>query len=171
MSKFQYYSVKQMVQFFLSQGKEGECWDFKLEWHEKTEDLIKDIICFANTVHDENCYLIFGVSDDLKVKGMQNARRKQADILDALSNLMFAGDNSPKIEVNTIEYEGEELDVLIIFNTDKTPIYLKRTYGNMKAGCIYVRSGDKNTPNNGNAEIYDIENLWKKRLGLIKPPP
>ena len=54
MSKFQYYTVEQMVRFFLSQGKEGEFWDFKLEWHEKIEDLIKDIICFANTVHDEN---------------------------------------------------------------------------------------------------------------------
>lgn len=169
-SKFQYYSVKQMVKFFLSQGKEGECWDFKLEWHEKTEDLIKDIICFANTVHDENCYLIFGVSDDLEVKGINNARRKQADILDAISNLMFAGDNLPKIEVTTIEYEGKELDVLIIFNTDKTPIYLKRNYGNMNAGCIYLRTGDKNTPNKGNAEINDIENLWRKRLGLTKPP-
>lgn len=170
MSKFQYYTVEQMVRFFLSQGKEGEFWDFKLEWHEKIEDLIKDIICFANTVHDENCYLILGVSDDLEIKGMTKSRRKQSDILEAISNLTFAGDNLPKIEVKTIEYEGKELDVLIIFNTEKTPIYLKRTYGNMKAGCIYLRTGDKNTPNNGNAEINDIEKLWRKRLGLTKPP-
>ncbi len=40
----------------------------------------------------------------------------------------------------------------------------------MKQGCIYVRVGDRNTPDNGNAEIGVIENLWRKRLGLTKTP-
>lgn len=35
---------------------------------------------------------------------------------------------------------------------------------------IYTRIGDKNTPDNGNADMTDIENLWRKRLGLTKPP-
>lgn len=170
MSRFQYYTMEKLIRFFLEQGKEGECWDFKQEWHDKTEDLIKDIICFANTVHDENCYLIFGVSDDLEIKGMTKKRRKQACIIDAISHLSFAGDNYPKISVETIKYEGVDLDILVIYNTDKTPIYLKKTYGNMREGCIYLRTGDKNTPNNGNADISDIENLWRKRLGLTKPP-
>lgn len=159
-----------MVQFFLEQGKEGECWDFKQEWHEKMSDLIKDIICFANTVHDENCYLIFGVSDDLQIKGMQKERVKQAHIIDAISNLVFAGDIYPKIEVQTLVMEEHEIDVLIIFNVENTPIFLKKQYGSMRAGCIYTRVGDKNTPDNGNADVMDIENLWKKRLGLTKPP-
>ena len=133
-------------------------------------DLIKDIICFANTVHDEDCYLIFGVSDDLKLTGMQQSRKKQADVIDALSNLHFAGDNIPKIDIETVNFEGTELDVLIIFDTDRTPIYLKKPYGSMRQGCIYSRNGDKNTPDNGNAEIVEIENLWRKRLGLTKPP-
>jgi len=132
-------------------------------------DLIKDIVCFANTVHDKDGYLIFGVSDDLKLTGMQQTRKKQADIIDALSNLKFAGDNAPKIEVKTVKYEGTELDVLKIFDTNKTPVFLKKTYGNMKQGCIYTRNGDKNTPDNGNAEIVEIEYLWRKRLGLMKP--
>ena len=133
-------------------------------------DLIKDIISFANTVHDEDCYLIFGVSDDLKLTGMQQSRKKQADVIDALSNLHFAGDNIPKIDIETVNFEGTELDVLKIFDTDRTPIYLKKPYGSMRQGCIYSRNGDKNTPDNGNAEIVEIENLWRKRLGLTKPP-
>lgn len=40
----------------------------------------------------------------------------------------------------------------------------------MRPGCIYTRIGDKNTPDNGNADVTDIENLWRKRLGLTKPP-
>lgn len=169
-SKLQYRSIEQIVESFLQQGKEGECWDFKQEWHENMPDLIKDIICFANTVHDENCYLIFGVADDLQIEGMKKERRKQADIIDAISKLTFAGDVYPKIEVETIQLAGHELDILIVFNTAKTPIYLKKSYGNMKKGCIYLRNGDRNTPDNENADITDIENLWRKRLGLTKPP-
>lgn len=162
--------LEELISFFLSRGKEGDFWDFKLEWHEKIEDLIKDIICFSNTVHDENCYLVFGIADDGSIMGMSSARRKQADILDAISNLNFAGDNLPNISVETIRFDNTELDVLIVYNTNSTPIYLKKTYGKMKQGCIYARVGDRNTPDNSNAEINVIEQLWRKRLGLIKPP-
>ena len=164
------HSITNLISYFISNGKEGEWWDFKQEWHINTHDLIKDIICFANTVHDEDCYLIFGVSDNLKLTGMQQSRKKQADVIDALSNLHFAGDNIPKIDIETVNFEGTELDVLKIFDTDRTPIYLKKPYGSMRQGCIYSRNGDKNTPDSGNAEIVEIENLWRKRLGLTKPP-
>lgn len=169
-SKFQYYSLEKVVRFFLKQGKEGECWDFKQEWHEETEDLLKDIICFSNTAHDENCYLIFGVSDDLQIKGMQKKRKKQADIIDSMSKLSFAGDIYPKFELKSLVLDGVELDVLVIFDVSETPIFLKQPYGKMKQGCIYSRVGDRNTPNQGNADVKDIELLWKKRFGLTKPP-
>ena len=168
MSTLKLYKGADFIDFFIRKGKEGEYWDFKQEWHERIEDLIKDIICFSNTVHNEDCYLIFGISDNLEIVGMRKNRRKQADIIDAISKLHFAGDNYPKVEVDTILYDNIELDVLIIYNTDKTPIYLKNHYGRMKAGCIYVRNGDRNTQNDGNADIDEIENLWKKRLGLTK---
>ena len=169
MSKFQYYTTESLIRFFIEQGKEGDCWDFKQEWHENINDLIKDIICFANTVHDEDCYIIFGVSDSLEFTGMKKTRRKQADIIDAISNLVFAGDIYPKIDVKTLKMDGVELDVLTIFNVENTPVYLKRKYGGMCPGCIYTRIGDRNTPDNGNADMTDIELLWKKRLGLTKP--
>lgn len=162
------YELEELVAFLLEQGKEGDYWDFKQEWHNKTSDLIKDIICFANTVHDKDCYLIFGIADDLTITGMRQKRKKQADIIDSISKLMFAGDAYPKIEVTTIILNDEEIDVLTIFNVEKTPIYLKKGYGEMLQGCIYSRVGDKNTENKGNADILDIENLWRKRLGLTK---
>ena len=170
MSKLQYYSIRYIIEFLLAQSKEGEFWDFKREWHDNIEDLIKDIICFANTAHDESCYIVFGVDDCCNIVGMEKPRRKQADIIDALSNLVFAGDISPKISVDSIEIEGKDVDILIVSDMDNTPVYLKRNYGKMKAGCIYLRTGDKNTPDGGNADIADIEMLWKKRLGLTKPP-
>ena len=170
MSKFQNITTKQLVQQFLGQGKESIYCDFKQEWHNELSDLIKDIICFANSVHDDNCYLVFGISDDLLITGMKKERRKQADIIEGISNLHFAGDNYPKISVETINLKGIDLDVLIIYNTKKTPIFLKKTYGNMRMGCIYSRVEDKNTPDNSNADIQTIENLWRKRFGLINTP-
>ena len=150
-------------------GKEGPYWDFKQEWHEDTGELIKDIICFTNTVHDKDCYLIFGVSNDLKIVGMTKTRRKQADIIDTINNLSFATVHIPQISVETIDIYGKEIDVLTIYNTDKTPVYLKTNYGKMLSGCIYTRTEDRNTPDNSNADEEQIEYLWKKRFGLTKP--
>ena len=132
--------LQELVLSLLEQGKEGEYWDFKQEWHEKIEDLLKDIICFANTVHSKDCYIIFGVADDLTVTGMKKDRRKQADIIDALSKLKFAGDIYPKIELTTIDIDYKDVDILRIFDVEKTPIYLKENYGQMRPGCIYTRA-------------------------------
>lgn len=134
------------------------------------DNLIKLIVCFSNTVHDKDCYIIFGISDELKIVGMKKPRTKQSDILDAIANLHFAGDIYPKITVDTITINQCEIDVLTVYNEHQVPLYLKKSYGKMKSGCIYSRLGDKNTPDNGNAEFRLIENLWKKRFGLTKPP-
>lgn len=160
--------LKELVLSLMERGKEGEYWDFKQEWHDDIADLLKDIICLANTVHSKDCYIIFGVADDLTVTGMAKDRRKQSDIIDAISKLVFAGDIYPKIELTTVNIDGEDVDILKIFDVEKTPIYLKKPYGKMRQGCIYTRVGDKNTPDNGNADMTDIENLWRKRFGLTK---
>ena len=34
---------------------------------------------------------------------------------------------------------------------------MKKPYGKMREGCIYLRNGDKNTPDNGNADVEDID--------------
>lgn len=166
-----------LIRNIRTQKREADYWDVKQEWHEKTSDLVKDIICFANTVHDKDCFLIFGVNDDLKVCGMEKDRKKQSDILDTLSKLQFAGDVQPDIELKTVTVPSDlepdimvEVDILIIYNTYLTPIYLKKMYGKMIQGCIYSRIGDKNTENDGNSDIRQIEMLWKKRFGLTKSP-
>ncbi len=54
-----------IVRTAISVGKETEQFDFKQEWHIEMKDLIKDIVCFANTVHYQGCYTIIGISDSL----------------------------------------------------------------------------------------------------------
>lgn len=123
-----------------------------------------------NKVHSENCYLIFGISDDCRVVGMKQSRYELANIIDALSKLEFATIDVPEITLDTIVLDSIEVDVLTILNTDNTPIYLRKPYGKMRPGCIYLRKGDRNTLDNSNALFGDIEMLWKKRFRLTKPP-
>ena len=170
MGRYSNLELTDLVKLCISRGHEGDFWDFKQEWHKDMPALIKDIICFVNTVHYENCYLIFGISDDCRVVGMKQSRYELANIIDALSKLEFATIDVPEITLDTIVLDSIEVDVLTILNTDNTPIYLRKPYGKMRPGCIYLRKGDRNTPDNSNALFGDIEMLWKKRFRLTKPP-
>ncbi|WP_219375136.1 AlbA family DNA-binding domain-containing protein [Bacillus mycoides] len=162
------------IKNLISSKSEGEFWDFKQEWHRDNERLLHDILCFANTVHEKDCYIIIGVSDNGDIIGINNEnRREQSSVLDLLANTVFAGDNTPRIQIDTINIEHKEVDILTIFNSNNVPYYLKsksRKYNNIKEGYIYTRVGDRNTPINQNATIQQIEMLWKKRLGLTFPP-
>ena len=170
MGRYSNLELTDLVKLCISRGHEGDFWDFKQEWHKDMPALIKDIICFVNTVHSENCYLIFGISDDCRVVGMKQSRYELANIIDALSKLEFATIDVPEITLDTIVLDSIEVDVLTILNTDNTPIYLRKPYGKMRPGCIYLRKGDRNTPDNSNALFGDIDMLWKKRFRLTKPP-
>lgn len=167
-------NIEEKIYKLVSKKTEGDYWDFNQEWHKDNERLLHDILCFANTVHDRDCYIIIGVSDDGEIIGLNDENRvKQVAILDLLSNTAFAGDNIPEIKVETIKIEDKEIDILTVFNTYSVPFYLKKKskrYSNIKEGYIYTRIGDKNTSISQNANMQQIEMLWKKRLGLTQPP-
>ncbi|WP_227551589.1 ATP-binding protein [Metabacillus sediminilitoris] len=46
---------------------------YKQVWHKDNERLLHDILCFANTVHDRDCYIMVGISDDGKVIGLNGS--------------------------------------------------------------------------------------------------
>ena len=172
---FQKDSLEQTIARLISQKQEGDFWDFKREWHEddKKADFVKDIICFANSIHSKDCYLIFGVDDNYKIVGMKGKRKNQADIIDLLSHIQWAGDNEPQISLKTIILERKELDVLIIHNTENVPYYLRKDYEKkghcIRQGVIYSRMKDRNTGFNDIASPWVIEKLWKKRFHLHEP--
>jgi hypothetical protein len=166
------------IQELISLKKEGEFWDFKLKHHDNAVDLVKDITCLANTVrHDGSRYLILGVCPDTyHVSGIASGEtiRSQADIISTLRNANFAAAHFPDIRLETIAIDGRRLDVIVIADTAHKPYYLETDYTKtgktMRAGVIYSRTQDANTPNDRSAPATDIEKMWRERFGLDGTP-
>ncbi|MBD1920986.1 ATP-binding protein [Microcoleus sp. FACHB-831] len=158
----------------LSQA-ESESLDFKREFHENKIDLLHDIICFANSYVEGDRYLVFGVADDKTIVGVQSdsKRKENADIQDFLSQSNF--NRIPTISLQTIKYQSSlEIDILIIKNRPDKPFFLveDKTYQGktIRAGVIYTRLSDTNTPLKGSASEAQIELMWRERFGLLLPP-
>ena len=196
MSKYSSQELKTIISDLLDRGHEGDYWDYKREWPTKEEntDLIKDIICFANTTHSRDCFLIYGANDDGTPYLMTKPRHNQNELIMLLTQKpKWAGDNQPYVSLEAIEINGNLYDIVIIYNTNKTPYYLQqdcvpdikyppnstqeqRNEINKKInektlhkGIIYVRTEDNSTPFNGIAKPLIIEELWKKRFNLLQP--
>ena len=156
--------------------KEGDHWDFKRDPHAKPGDLIKDIICLANSPRRAgDRYIIYGVDDTGTVVGMRSApRRTQADIVDTLSNAGFAGGVYPDVYLQQIEVQGLGIEVLVIKDRPEKPYYLQRAYNKggvrLNPGTVYSRVRDSNTPSDKVAPPHDIERMWRERFGLDLTP-
>ncbi|TCV91217.1 hypothetical protein EDC52_11912 [Biostraticola tofi] len=130
----------------------------------------------ANVIHERDRYIIFGVSDDLEIVGLSkdNKRYTQADIIDCLRNLHFAENKIPVIQLSYLSEGGKELATLCISNVSDKPYYLTQDYQcgkkTIRAGVIYSRTGDSNTPVNRCAPPGDVVAMWRERFGLDLPP-
>lgn len=173
--------LKSRIELLIQKHSEGSYWDFKQNWHSDNVDLLKDIVCMANntTADMRDAYIIFGVEDGtFSIKGVSedSNRKNQENIIGFLGSKTWAGEEIPNVQVNTIELDGKEVDVLIIYNSTVTPYYLLKDYmkstdsGKQKkilsAGVIYSRVGDRNTSSAECATKQAMEFLWKKRFGL-----
>lgn len=192
-------NLKDIVNELRSLKKEGDYWDFKREPHHNNADLLHDILCLSNSLHKGNKYLIIGVDEkaDYELRSVKgNKKRKtQAELMDFLSKIKFAGDNLPKIKVETLVYSDDiEIDVIVIYDENHKPYSLfsdyeckketNRTGENdnrnndknvskdkiVRAGVIYSRENDKNVAKNSSANIYKIEKMWRQRFGLDDKP-
>ncbi|MEQ1560790.1 MAG: ATP-binding protein [Methyloglobulus sp.] len=152
--------------------KEGVHYDFKQEHHSNTIDLIHDIVCLANADYEGERYLIFGVTNAGDVCGIDKTTKTQTYFIDTLRGANFASDIYPDITLEKIEYSDKNLDVLVIKNTTQKPYYLSKEKSNgakhIRAGTIYSRVMDANTPINSVASPIHIEKMWKEKFGLTQ---
>ena len=156
--------------------KEGDHWDFKRDPHAQPGDLIKDIICLANSPrYIGDRYIIYGVDNTGTVVGLQSATlRTQADIVNTLSNAGFAGGVYPDIYLQQIYLQGQRLEVLVIKDRPEKPYYLQKAYKKqgvrLNPGTVYSRIRDSNTSIDQVAPSHDIERMWRERFGLDQTP-
>lgn len=154
---------------------EDEFHDFKEKWHSDNSELVRDILNFVNTVHHEDCYILFGISDEGEVVGISEEHRKSnEDLTDLLHKLFLSTNTQIKVSVDTVKYGEKNIDVLTIYDTDLTPVYLTREYNPKKgkklpAGLIYSRNGAINTPRSESANFEKINALFKKYNHLDMP--
>lgn len=156
--------------------QEGSYWDFKREWYspDKKADLLHDIICMANNLSNRDAYIIIGVDEEndysfSSVKFDPNRKNTQ-QLVDFIREKHFAGGVRPIISVENIFLSKNEIDVIVVHNSDVTPFFLTEKYQSVMPNNIYTRVMDSNTPKNKSADLPHIEMLWKKRFGLLSLP-
>lgn len=174
--------IEDIVREFYYQETEGEYWDFKekpyfyegqseKDKNKKKGDLLHDIICMANNMSNHDAYIIMGISDHpVEITGVKQFTKKwtQESYQDFLQNLSWAGDCVPSVELRSIN--NGNLEVLVVRKSNKVPFFLTKRYNKVNENHIYVRKGAKNTAIDSQANIDDIEKLFKFRLGIIPFP-
>ena len=168
------HTLAQIVRGLIGRCSEGVYWDFKLEHHSNTGDLIHDVLCLANAEHDGPRFLVFGVEDGgASVQSIEDddGRRTQADIAGLFRDNAgkFFQSRFPTFHLRTIEMDGKQVDVLIIEDEPKKPYYLVERIRNVHAHHIYTRVCDTNTPIDRVAQPHEIERMWRQRFGLDAP--
>lgn len=175
------------IKYLISTKREDNWWDFKREHHHDKAELVHDILCMANNRPRRDSYIIFGVADDdFSITGVENDlyRRNQQGITDILRNITFVGSTRPRIEMQTFTINNHEIDVLIIKDSLEVPYYLEKDYQDkdvknkngknygkiVRAYHVYTRVVDNNTPIDKQADLNDVEFLWRKRFGLLESP-
>lgn len=165
-----------IISELISKKREGDYWDFKVEPHDNCANLLHDVLCLANSLHKGNKYLIIGIADadrNYDIVGLtrgQKNRKNQADLIDFLRAIRFAGEFRPEVELVTIEIDDKDLDVVTVLDRQQKPYYLTQDYRHLgrivKANHIYTRIGDTNTPIDNSADLYHVEKMWFQRFGL-----
>lgn len=164
--------LAELVNRFRELGREGSYWDFKKKWYENKAEMLLDIICMANNQEDRDAYIILGIEDHtMRIIGVENdaKRLKLNQISQFLAGKPFAV-YVPEIDLQTIEYEGHEVDVLTVFNTNHTPYYIEKDFKDgdkiVLYGEVYVRLNDRKGGTSEASPYSCIEHLWKKRFGI-----
>lgn len=141
---------EQLEQLFYEE--ESSTLDFKrvqYVFSRATEDdkseLLKDILGFVNCWRRSDAFIVIGVEE---VQGRRNVVHGICDHLQDHSLQQFVNNltNRPvQFGYEACELEGMQVGVIRI-ELQKRPIYLKRDYGKLKKGEVYVRRGSSTDP-------------------------
>lgn len=173
--------LKSRVYRCIARKQEGDSWDFKKQWYDmdKPNDkgkacLLHDVICMANLIKDEDGIIIIGVDEeaDYTIRDVtaDPYRKNTNEMVKFLRDKPFDGGIRPTVYVESLDFEGKTIDVIVVENSSYTPYYLTQDcFKIVRAYHIYTRIGDTNTPVDRPVDRDKVEVLWKKRFGIEKP--
>lgn len=134
--------------------EESDTLDFKKEQYrfvKATEDekaeLLKDILGFLNAWRRTDAYILIGVEDvrgtRANVVGISTADQLTDHSLQQFVNYLI---NRPaRFHYEAFSFEGKQVGIIRI-EAQPRPIYLKKDYGPLKEGKVYVRRGSSTDP-------------------------
>ena len=129
-------SIEKIILDLIEKKHEGSYWDFKQEYHNNRAKMLHGIICMANNLADCDAYIIFGVTDDGDIVGIEEDknRKNQENFITFLRDKSFNGSYRPEVELKVLNLFGHIVDVLIIRKSARTPYYLTKDFmdGNIK---------------------------------------
>lgn len=132
--------------------EEGATLDFKRDQYpfvkasekEKSE-LLKDILGFVNCWRSMEAFILIGIEE---VQGGKSIVHGVSEHLQDHSLQQFVNNqtNRPiQFGYSAFEFEGKQVGVIQI-ELQKRPVFLKRNYGKLEAGAVYVRRGSSTDP-------------------------
>ena len=134
----------------LLQRLEDETLDFKQETYNLSEDhkklaLVKDVLCMANTPRDVDSHIVLGVKKHPDGKTDLLGIDSHLDDADIQSQFSERTHPVPRLNYESIAYEGKVFGVIIVPPNRIGPCVPVRDYGGtLRQRQIYFRRGTKN---------------------------
>jgi len=152
-------SINDIIQY----ENESNNLDFKSIQYKKEnyEDLITDLVAFANANVDGDKLIIIGIkktpAGEITIIGI-----KQDEFIDASVYQQVINENvEPDLnfDYTPYDYQGIILGIITIKNNNDKPYLLKKTFKNLKKGDGYIRKGQHNV----RLTRPDLENIYKQK--------
>lgn len=135
-----------ILEDLLEEGYESERLDFKATEYrtEQRENIIKDIMAMANSLCEDDKYIITGVKD----------RNGTCEILGIDESFVTDDSNYQQLILDNIEpdvrfsyfttsYQGKKLGVFHIYGNIDRPYMLKKKTGSLRKGFCLIRKGSQ----------------------------
>lgn len=132
--------------------------------------LLHHIICMANKQGTGDGYLVFGFPETAAGIETDQYRKGRKQMNAWLSDISFAGESAPELELETRIVDGSMVDIWSIKSTDKVPYILAEDYADgeytVMAGRVYTRTESGNTDICRCAGHKETEMLWRRHFKI-----
>lgn len=129
----------------IKNDRESTLLDFKREYYSKSkkEDLIKDLMSFANAHRSGEKFIVCGV--DYKTNGEREIVGINASFPDSATIQQLINENiEPTLNFEFFEFEIESKKVWIfrVYDNNNPPYLMRKDFGKLKKGDGFIRRGD-----------------------------